>query len=712
MSRLNVALLWHMHQPCYREPDSRVFRLPWTRLHGLKDYLDMAEAALEHPGLRLTFNLVPSLVEQLEAYASGKATDRHLELTRRRADDLSEPEACFLLQEFFMANWENMVRPRPRYWELLEKRGRYFHPKELPSVLRRFSRNDLLDLQVWFNLSWTDPTHLERDRELGDLVRKGRDFTEEDKCLMLERQAAILSSAVPAYLRTAESGAAELSTTPYYHPILPLLCDSEVARQCMPQAVLPARYAYPQDAARQVRMALDFMERRFGKRPRGLWPSEGSVSGEVVSLLGGEGVEWLATDEGILERSLGRPLRSNLEATEPGALYRPYRLETGGPAIFFRDRVLSDLIGFSYAAWKPDEAAADLICRLEEKADALGRDAEKHLVPVILDGENAWESYREDGRAFIDSLYRRLTGSRKLRTCAFADFLDGGGACGKLKRLHPGSWINSDFGIWIGRSEDNAAWELLGAVRLAFEERSPSLEDEARRQAEDEIFAAEGSDWCWWYGGDFDSEHLTEFDRLFRSHIAKAYRLMGLAVPETVLKPIATLRSSERLVNEPINLISPVVDGRSTDFYEWAGAGKIDTAVKGGTMHRSQSLIKALYYGFDRERLYLRLDPAAELESVKYPELKIEIDLVKPGAKKITIPISRTGADEKGIAWACGRIIEVSVPFHVLGASIGEILVFQVTLRNNSLELERHPGIEAITMKIPSEKYLLDNWQA
>lgn len=712
MSRLNVAILWHMHQPCYREPDSRVFRLPWTRLHGLKDYLDMPALALRQPGLKLTFNLVPALLEQLEAYADGSATDQHLELSRRSPEDLAEGERSFLLQEFFMANWENMIRPHPRYWELLNKRGLYFHPSELPALARRFSVQDLMDLQVWFNLAWTDPAHLDNDPALAGLASKGRGFTGEDKALLLERQNVILSSVVPMYRQAMESGAAELCTSPFHHPILPLLCDSDVARECMPQAELPSRFSYPGDAKGQVRRALDFMESRFGSRPRGLWPSEGSVSREVVEMAGGEGLEWLATDEGILERSLGRPLRSNLEPSDPGSLYRPYRLEGRGPEIFFRDRMLSDLIGFTYASWKPGEAAADLVGRLERIADSLGAGAGGRIVPIILDGENAWESYQDDGRGFLESLYQRLCQSAKLETCTFSRFLESGHETGTLGRLHPGSWINGDFGVWIGEKEDNRAWELLLGARRTLEAAAGKLDRETLLEAEEEISIAEGSDWCWWYGGNFDSEHLAQFDRLFRSHVLQVYRLLGKAPPEAALVPIITAASSERLINEPIDVISPLVDGRSTDFFEWAGAGKLDTSIQGGTMHRSQSLIRTVYYGFDNQRLYLRLDPAFEIASSDYPELNVLVDFIKPAARQISFHAFKGRTEGEGPLWAFDRLIEISIPFAEIGAGPSETVYFFVRIRNDSLELEKHPGIQAIKVTVPDEKYILQNWQA
>lgn len=710
MSRLGVAFLWHMHQPCYREPDSRVFRLPWVRLHGLKDYQDMLEMALGFPELKVTFNLVPALVEQIEAYAQGSATDQHLELTRRPAADLSEAETCFLLQEFFMANWENMIRPNPRYWELLNKRGQFFHTSQLQSLSKRFRTQDLLDLQVWFNLAWTDPIHLERDPVLSELHAKGRGYTEQDKEAMLERQQAILESIIPSYRRAAGSGQIELSTSPFYHPILPLLCDTDVARECMPQAQLPPRFTYPQDAAEQVSRALDFIEDRFGHRPKGFWPSEGSVSQETMEILDRYRIEWLATDEGILEKSLGRQLRSGPEVAERDALYRPYRLSAEGPAIFFRDRLLSDLIGFTYASWKPDEAAGDLVGRLEAIADDLGARAEGHLVPIILDGENAWESYLQDGRPFLEAVYSKIAASVKLKACTFKGFLESPkSTCGRLERIYPGSWINRDFAIWIGPKEDNVAWELLGQLRRDFE--GAGQDQKARGKAYQEILIAEGSDWCWWYGGNFGSEHLAEFDSLFRSHIIQAYRLLELPVPVAALNPIASAATSERMVREPAGMISPTIDGQSTNFYEWSSAGKIDTSIQGGTMHRSRSLIKNLYYGSDQKNLYLRLDPGEELTKEEYPELNISVEFVKPEIKKIKIEILEKPQASDGINWSYDKVMEIAIPFRDIGANKGDLLYFSVAVRSDSIELERHPNITVIKFKVPDFDFVLNDWQ-
>ncbi|HTY08528.1 MAG TPA: glycoside hydrolase family 57 protein, partial [Candidatus Edwardsbacteria bacterium] len=459
MARLNVAFLWHMHQPCYRSPGNRAFRLPWVRLHALKDYFDMVRATDRFPGLRVTFNLVPSLLDQLAGYAEG-ASDVHLDLTALPAAELGEQQRCQVLRDFFMANWQTMIRPHPRYWELLEKRGCNFREADLPRIARRFTAADLLDLQVWFTLSWVDPLHFEQRADLRELRQKGRGFTEQDKQVLLAQQAEILRSIIPAYRAAWEAGRIEVSTTPYYHPILPLLCDSDVARQCMPGAALPPRFAYPGDAAAQIARGLDYAERLLGRRPAGIWPSEGSVSEQAYDLIAAAGARWLATDEGILARSLALPVRA-----DAGQRYQAWALRgQGSPAVFFRDQQLSDLIGFSYAGWKAADAAQDMVGRLEQIASGLGAAAERHVVPIMLDGENCWEFYPGDGREFLDRLYAGLQASDRLQCCTFSDYLDRHQP-DALPRLAPGSWINGDFGIWIGQDEDNQAWTLLLRAR-------------------------------------------------------------------------------------------------------------------------------------------------------------------------------------------------------------------------------------------------------
>ena len=576
MSKLNVAFLWHMHQPCYRIPDSRVFRLPWVRLHGLKDYYDMLSNALKHPEVKVSFNLVPGLLEQLQDYTEGRATDRHFIVSQKQPSDLSEEERSFILKDFFMAHWPNMVEPYPRYLALLEKRGRHFHPSALPKIGQHFSDQDMLDLMVWFNLCWIDPLHFKERPELAKLKAKGKNFTTEDKDCLLSQQMDILRSIIPAYKKAWDQKAIEIATSPFYHPILPLLCDTQTARECMPGAPLPQRFSYPGDAQAQIASGLDYMEKLFGRRPSGMWPSEGSVSEKTVELIRQAGVKWMASDEKIWEQSLGKAGRNREDPGEAGQFYRSHIWDQADTTrLFFRDQQLSDLIGFAYYGWDGQAAARDLVGRLERKADALGSKAAAHIVPVILDGENAWEAFPQDGQIFLDQLYQQLAQSPKLNCCTFSQYLEQGPEPGKMSRIFPGSWINHDFSIWIGQEEDNRAWNLLLAARQAIDRQKDSIAPAVMPEITKELQIAEGSDWCWWYGGNFSSENLEDFDSLFRSHLQRIYQLLNLEAPRELFSPISLGKDLDVLINQPIDLIAPKIDGRVSDFYEWAGAGHI-----------------------------------------------------------------------------------------------------------------------------------------
>jgi len=711
MPSLNVAFLWHMHQPCYREPDNRVFRLPWVRLHALKDYYDMLAVALCYPGIRLTFNLVPVLLEQLQDYVSGQATDLHLEVSKKPAAELSEEEKAFVLRDFFMANWANMVDVHPRYRELLNKRGRDTKGSDLEKAVKKFSVQDLRDLQVWFNLCWTDPMHFKNDPGLAGLKAKGGNFTEDDKTLLWERQQAIMASIIPLYKKAWESGQIEISTTPYYHPILPLLCDSDVARESMPGAPLPAKFTYPEDSLAQIQAGLDYMEKVFGRRPSGMWPSEGSVSGQAVELMARAGIRWLASDEGILERSLHRHLRQGHDLAHPEVLYRPYAFNGG--TIFFRDRVISDKLGFDYYNWDPAEAAKDLVSRLEHSADRLGGEAGSHIAPIILDGENVWEFFRDDGHAFLNELYGRLSSSSKLKCCTFGQYLDEHPGAADLPKLFPGSWIGSDFRIWIGAEEDNAAWEHLLKARRAVQQKEAELkkDPERYRRVMEQIFTAEGSDWCWWYGGNYSSENLAEFDELFRGHLQAGYKLLDMEVPESLFMPISKSRTDHYQASDPIAFINPSIDGRITDFYEWSGSGKYDRNLNGGAMRRSQTFFRSVLFGFDAKNLYLRLDPAPgeSIETIR--NARIVIELLEPVRKKLDFGLGENQVPP-GCLMAADKIVEIKIPFELAGAKTGENIKLLIMLDDSGIELEKHPDGQPLSVKVPGRDFEDRFWQA
>jgi alpha-amylase/alpha-mannosidase (GH57 family) len=538
-----------MHQPCYRDPLDGTVALPWVRLHALKDYLGMVRLLEETPDVHVTFNLVPCLVDQIEAYVQGKAEDPLQRLALKPAATLDEGEKTLALRWCFMAHRRNLIGRFPRFVELLERRGSKSDEASLDDAARRFDEQDLRDLQVLSQLAWFDLSWQENDATVRGLVEKGRGFDELDKQRLAEREAALLADVIPAYRRAAERGQVELSTSPYYHPILPLLCDTESYHEARPGAPLPRRFRHPEDAADQIRRAIDRHAAVFGSPPEGMWPSEGSVSDEAVLEMAKAGIHWTASDEGVLERSLDRPLQRDSGGTARplDVLYRPWlrRTPSGDVAMVFRDRTLSDLISFSYGL-DPEKAAADLLERLRRVGEAWTAEdlPGEPVVPLILDGENAWENYRDGGRVFLRSLYRGLSEDPGLRGVTVGEAL-ADAAPKEIAHVFAGSWIRSDFSVWIGDADDRRAWELLADARDALDRHGPQAPPEARDRAWDAFRAASGSDWCWWYGEEHNSENDLEFDRLFRRFLKSVYLQLGVLPPDALDQTLITTHRPE-----------------------------------------------------------------------------------------------------------------------------------------------------------------------
>ena len=535
---LNVALLWHMHQPYYVNPLTKKAMMPWVRLHAVKGYLDMADMARRHPEMCIVFNLAPVLVLQINELVSGEVKDLWEEWSRIPAGELSPEDKHHLLEHFFKAHLDHLIRPNPRYHELLAKRG--YDPKNIPfdSIIPSFSKQDYLDLQVWFNLSWCGYTACREFPELRELKAKGRDFTEEDKQRVLTVHRKILKSIWPRYKSLAETGKVELSTTPFFHPISPLIIDTEFARRAMPAATLPPRFSWPQDLKSHLQLAIEQHKQVFGSRPVGLWPSEGSVCPELIPILKEVGIEWFAADEEIMFRSLAA---QSTPATERAQLYNPYEAEWNGAMVrsVFRDRPLSDFVGFT-ASKNPPEEAASFIMHHVRGITAATTSKEEPLAAIVLDGENAWEYFPDGGEGFLNAWYRQLAQSQGWRMTTLADYSKKPIFRQRLTQLHSGSWIQANFDVWIGDPEENRAWQLLGETRQWWEQKRSKVSSKIAKRVWMEIYAAEGSDWFWWYGPDFQTENDKLFDDLFRIHLQNVYRLCGETPPQALFQPICS----------------------------------------------------------------------------------------------------------------------------------------------------------------------------
>ena len=684
-----------MHQPFYKDLDSGEYKLPWTRMHALKDYYGMVHLLEEFPDVKQTFNLVPSMMAQVEEYAAGTARDPFLAVALKPAEGLTEDERGFLLQHSFYSDPAHMIYRYPRYGELFDARN----AQQAVGTRPHFTPQEWRDIQMWSQLAWFDEGFQAGDPEVREWIARGRNFTLDDQRRMGKKQQEIVSKVLPEYARLAKSGQIEISTTPYYHPILPLLCDSNIAGVSHPNVALPPRFRYPGDARHQLELAREYIQQRFGVAPVGLWPSEGSVSDEVFALASELGFEWAATDSGVLERTQQR-------AVPVEGLYRPYEWRQSGRSLrlMFRDHFMSDLIGFVYSKMEPSHGAADFLHRLKQNCSGILASRRDALVPIILDGENAWEYYQENGRPFLRELYRRISEDPDMRAVTASEAF-GLMAAEPLGHIFPGSWINANFDVWIGAEEDNQAWTQLLCAREAYDTAAGVAEDR-RRLAYEELLIAEGSDWCWWYGPEHDSVNRPEFDELYRSHLANVYRFLNLAPPEELSRPILHVAMPEVRV-APSGPIRPTIDGEVTSYFEWLGAGQYHVGERSGSMHGKKFLVKEVLFGSDGASLFVRVDfrPGSESELAGMEARVTLQSLDGAAAQHTTIHLAAGAAPSHGtmggepVQSAFSRILEAGFPLAAIGVPQGSGVKFQLSLWRNGLPVDAVPQQGWIEMR-------------
>jgi alpha-amylase/alpha-mannosidase (GH57 family) len=617
MNKINLVLLWHMHQPQYRDPETGRYVLPWTRLHALKDYWGMVKILEDFPKFHATFNVVPSLGLQLEEYASGKFNEPWFELAFKNAEQLTREDKTEILSRAFQVNHERLLSRWPRFQELFE----WSRPAGGAQAIVTFTPRDWRDLQLLSQLAWMEEEWIARDPEVNRLSARGKNFSEADKSALKAKQLEFLKLVLPIYKEAAARGQIELSTTPFYHPILPLVCDSDIARVANPGTPLPRRaYKHPEDAREQLRRAREYHERVFGVAPAGVWPSEGSVSDQTLTIAAEEGFTWFGTDEGVLGRTLNIGFFRNESGVPANSerLYKPWRINTGGQSItgFFRDHHISDLVGFVYSRMDGKAAAADLHGRLRSLGEKVPVPSNNPLtISLFLDGENAWEYYPGNGREFLREFYGRIQSDGDFRALTVSEAIEAAGEIPQNNGIFPASWISANFDVWIGNSEDVAAWELLWDARETYaraeaahkEGRNDAPSAEALAKAKESLLAAEGSDWCWWYGPEHSTANDAEFDALYRKHLTGIYLALGEITPDELAKPIKKL--PERALHlAPSEFVKIKVDGRESSYFEWMGAGLYAPERRSGAMHGRSYYLKELRYGFDAEKLCLRLD--------------------------------------------------------------------------------------------------------
>jgi alpha-amylase/alpha-mannosidase (GH57 family) len=641
---IHLAIIWHQHQPVYyKDPETGVYAKPWVRVHASKDYYDMAAILKSYPDVHVTFNLTPSLIRQLDDLAAG-ATDVYWEMASVPADQLTDEQKRFILRYFFDINPE-IVQRFLTYTELQRMRPSA-GDDDVQVALETWTAQDYRDLQVLFNLGWTDPDFLGQE-PLASLVAKGRGYTEEDKAVVLGEHLRILKDVIPLHREMQESGQIEVTMTPFAHPILPLLINTSLAKVALPTAEMPdPPFRFGQDAEAQLARGVAMYRDHFGVDPSGMWPAEGAVAQQMVHMVSGAGIRWMASDEGVLAQSLwmgGFSRDAGDVVQEADALYRPYAV--AGPddvpvAIVFRDVVLSDKVGFAYSRMDGQAAAADLIGRIHAIRQRLKAEGAQgpHLVTVILDGENAWEHYENDGKEFLHTLYRLLSDDPAIVTVTPSEYLARFPAepSRQIDDLWPGSWINHDYATWIGEEEENRAWEYLQRARHTLGQYADGTfappSDEALEEAFTLMYIAEGSDWFWWYGADQNSGADDDFDRQYRDTLKQVFTTLGKEPPAWLSVPIVA-QAPEPAERATAGLIQPTIDGVPAAG-EWDAAGYYGAG--GGAMAAGGLPLDRLYYGFDAQHLYLRVEgahPWASLTTGQSSDMRtvVGIYILPPG---------------------------------------------------------------------------------
>ncbi|MHB8070853.1 MAG: hypothetical protein ACYDHF_02680 [Candidatus Cryosericum sp.] len=688
---LSVCFLWHFHQPQYQDLTSGTALLPWARLHCARNYTMMLRLLEEQPAARVTINLTPILATQLDAYARGVLTDEYLDLASTPAAQLDSRQRERLVSLFFDVNRERIIDPDLRYTELDRLRK---EPAD------SWSEQQLRDLQCKFTLAWTCRSDLQEGLAEPALAVKSGNYSEADRVALVEAQQRLVREFIPRLAKLASSGQIELATSPFAHPILPLLIDTDIARSIQDTPLPQPAFRHPEDAFIQLNLGKKTVEDLVHQPVHGCWPPEGSVSEDAVAEIARAGFTWTATDEEILLRELPGESRQ--------ALYHPYRVHTrtGNIAMVFRDRGLSDAIGFQYASMTAERATRQLLDSIRAIRDGLD---EPGMLSIIMDGENAWEFYMEGGTPFLRTLYATLADEPGMCLSTIGNAIEHCPAA-TMPGFRPGSWIDGNFRVWIGEQEDNRAWQYLQSTREDWEQFDSSEQERSRMS----LLAAEGSDWNWWYGRDRTPQTATQFDDLFRRHLSNVYTQAGRQIPDRLLVPV--LDSGLAVITfVPVGLVSPRIDGGPRRYLDWASAHHIRPESGGGAMNSGAPVVTSMHVGYDLSNLYFLVQFAPQASTTI--DLRVELHLASPGGStrltvhrddgQVTASIEPTGP----MTWAMRETMQVQLPFETLRAQRGDAVRFTVVVLGEGRLMSTIPSRGVMSIDLPSIDYELQHWE-
>ena len=714
--KLSLAIYWHMHQPVYEIEGT--YLMPWVRLHAVKDYLDMVLFLEKFPKLKLNFNIVPALLDSIIDYTENGYHDIHSELTASDTEKLTDEEKAFILNNFFSSKFETMIYRSENYKNLYQKR----FSKDV-ATLEDFSSQELSDLMALFNLVWIDPIHYERYPRLKELWAKQIGYTHEDRIEILNIQKTIIREIIPTYKKYIEEGRIELTTSPYYHAILPILIDIKSSvKSVLTTEGLPASLGMFEDAKFQIKSALDKIEAIFGVRPKGMWPPELCLGPKTLNLLSKEGIKWTISDEGVLANSINfdfiRDFKGNLN--DPYHLLKVYNYQTkdGEIDVIFRDRSITNLINFEYAGINPTMAANDLFEKIKMIQNKLLVSPDKtHLLTIASDCENCWENYQNDGIDFLENIYSLIENDETLETVLISDYIEVENNKKPLKKIYSGSWIDKTFQYWIGEPEKNKAWAYLKRTKDDFEafvkqnKNHPNISTAKR-----ELMIAEGSDWFWWYGEPNNSGQDFIFDYMFRERLKNVYLILGIEYPEYLDKTLIT--ALEVPFKHPKRSITPRMDGLNSSADDWYDSGSI--SMIDGPVFRENKNVDKINFGCDKNNIYFRLHVnkgSGEISFVDrinqfyiytrnanqmndrafirlisktdnpYPillekfEHELTLTLVKdtlypPRLTAVLHPNMWTLDNPEGITMVYNDVIDICIPFEKIGIAHGESVEF------------------------------------
>lgn len=705
---LYVAILWHQHQPSYMNPDTGVLDGPWVRMHGVNDYPFMAEILKQYPNVHVNFNLTPSLLMQIDEYLSKKNTDQYMRVTLK--EKLTEEDKQFIRDHFGDIN-PQFVSAHPEFAALREKVNRG----------EALSDQEYIDARMYWNLYWMNIYYIENDPELKALMDKKTGYTMDDLRLVVKKHLDLMGRIIPLHRELLERGQADITTTPFYHPILPLLIKK----------------GWPEDAKAQIDRAVAYYKKLFGRAPDGMWPSEGAVSIDVVPPAAAAGIRYIVTDAGILSKS-------GVNASDLKNLCRPYIVEKDGfqLVVFFRDTDLSNRISFKYSGMSAEAAVKDFMDRLHE-IQKLNTEGDM-ILTIALDGENCWEYYRGNGNEFRHLLYKALSEDPLIKTVTFSEYLKLHPPTRRLSTLAEGSWAG-DLTTWIGEPEEDEAWDRLAAAREALVSYAskPGADKKALARAWEALYQAEGSDWFWWYGTDKDAgNQMYAFDRTFKLALMAVYKAIGYKDDE-IPAYLYTKYLPPAVPAKTVGWVMPAIDGAVSQDAEWDGAGFYQDVDAGAMLENPTDLIAGVYVGLDDVNIYLRIDrtqfmpkgdgavvavyasdpggkPGNVFTRYQKPSLNADqvgfvigneflIDLSKAGPDG-KVPVVHSAADGMG-GWtevqtlntaAAGDVIEVAIPRTALGVVPGKPLDMAVVASRDGAELDRAPSSGKISFRVPT----------